>query len=76
MQTISNHESREGSAQASRRAKLLPVKALLAACAAVVVLGCLSGCASPRGGSSDFEPGAYNPNTGYPAIGGGVPWHM
>jgi hypothetical protein len=75
MKGTSNNGSWAGAARNRSKAKSLQLNAMLAALVAVAALLCLSGCASPSGGSS-FEPGQYNPNTGYPAIGGGVPWHM
>ena len=76
MRGTSRNGSGEHSVQNRRGAPSLQVKLALAALTALAALA-LRGCASARGSSaSDFEPNVYNPNTGYPAIGGGVPWHM
>jgi hypothetical protein len=46
---------------------------LLALCAAMALV-LLNGCASTRV-QEDADPWQYNPNTGYPAV-GGPPWHL
>ena len=49
------------------------IRAALVALLAVMALVLLSGCASvPVQGNSD--PVQYNPETGYPAVGGEFPW--
>jgi len=49
------------------------IQAALVALLAVMALVLLSGCASvPAQGNS--EALQYNPNTGYPAVGGEFPW--
>lgn len=42
---------------------------------AVAALAFLSGCATPAGAGGP-DPTEYNPNTGYPAVGAGAPWHL
>lgn len=42
---------------------------------AVLGLVCLCGCASPHS-QSGADPCQYNPNTGYPLVGGGRTWHF
>ena len=49
------------------------IQAALVALLAIMALVLLSGCASvPAQGNS--EALQYNPNTGYPAVGGEFPW--
>jgi len=47
------------------------IQAALVALVAVMALVLLSGCASVHGNP---DPLQYNPNTGYPAVGGEFPW--
>ena len=47
------------------------IQAALVALVAVMALVLLSGCASVYGNP---DPLQYNPNTGYPAVGGEFPW--
>ena len=47
------------------------IQTALVALVAVMALGLLSGCASVHGNP---DPLQYNPNTGYPAVGGEFPW--
>ncbi len=47
------------------------IQTALVALVAVMALVLLSGCASVHGNP---DPLQYNPNTGYPAVGGEFPW--
>ena len=47
------------------------IETALVALVAVMALVLLSGCASVHGNP---DPLQYNPNTGYPAVGGEFPW--
>ena len=47
------------------------IQTALVAVLAVMALVLLSGCASVHGNP---DPLQYNPNTGYPAVGGEFPW--
>ena len=47
------------------------IQTALVALLAVMALVLLSGCASVHGNP---DPLQYNPNTGYPAVGGEFPW--
>lgn len=76
MKGTSSNGKWDSSAPTRREAKSLQVRVALAALAAGALMVGLSGCASPRGSADEFEPNVYNPNTGYPAIGGGAAWHM
>ena len=49
----------------------IKIQAALVALLAVMALVLLSGCASVHGNP---DPLQYNPNTGYPAVGGEFPW--